>query len=399
MDPSLSQVVIKLYPHLEANLHQGRLYFKIAKYLYGLKQAARKFYEYMSEFFLSEGFQMSNFDNCLFTKNLGSNQIIDCCLHVDDIFVTAPTQQDLDNFRVRLKEVLQVEEHLYSPYSFLGMTITRDLSTKTAKITMTSMIDKLVDKYVPDMTSKFTPYTPSLLIDDVDDSDVLSPQEQKTFVSITMAILYIARFCRFDTLLSPTLLASKLKKASKIHMQEVLRVLRYYKATREMGPIFGGIATNGIILAAISDASHAIFGGRGIGALALTLGAAAIAIKCWILKMATLSSTESELLATTEVATYIIWARALLASLGHPQPAPTPLYQDNKASIIMNNQGGGSFKRSKHLWARHSFVTDYIGAGEFVLIFRESARIFVDMLTKVHSRTPFEQNRDDAHIE
>jgi hypothetical protein len=214
-----------------------------------------------------------------------------------------------------------------------------------------------------------------------------------------MAILYVARFCRFDSLLTPTLLASKLKRASKKHLQEAIRVLQYYKATSSLGPIFGGKRKDGkIILDSVSDAAHALLNGYGIGAIALTLGAAPIVIRCWKLKMATLSSTESELLAATEVMTYIIWARAMLQALGYPQEDPTPLYQDNQASIHMNMQGGGSFKRSKHLMARHMFVTQYIGEGIVQPVYLHTDKIIVDMLTKVHSRAALERNRTDARI-
>ena len=114
--------------------------------------------------------------------------------------------------------------------------------------------------------------------------------------------------------------------------------------------------------------------------------------------MATLSSTESELLAATEVVTYIIWAREILIILKHPQPDPTELFQDNKASIQMNEQGSGTFKRSKHLQARHMFVTQYIGEGIVKPVYRHTDRIIVDMLTKVHPRASLERNRQDAHI-
>ena len=111
--------------------------------------------------------------------------------------------------------------------------------------------------------------------------------------------------------------------------------------------------------------------------------------------MATLSSTESELLAATEV---MIWARAMLETLGYPQLDPTPLYQDNQASIHMNMQGGGSFKRSKHLMARHMFGTQYIGEGVVLPVYLHTDKIIVDMLTKVHSRAALERNRTDACI-
>jgi hypothetical protein len=399
MEPGLSKIVVDLYPELKSYLHNGCLYFQFAKYLYGLRQAARMFYDHMVKILTKLGFVMSQLDRCLFTKDVGDGQIVDICVHVDDLFITAANQVAFDEVSSQLKAELEVDVQCDSPYSFLGMTITRDRNNHTAKITMTAMIDKLIQKYIPNQPPKYTPYTPNLLIDEFDDSEALNAKDQATFASLNMAILYIARYCRFDSLLTPTLLASKLKRASKKHLQEALRVLQYYKATSSLGPVFGGKTVNGkIILDAVTDAAHAIMNGFGIGALALTLGAAPIIIRCWKLRMATLSSTESELLAATEVVTYIIWAREILIVLKHPQPEPTELFQDNKASIQMNEQGSGTFKRSKHLQARHMFVTQYIGEGIVKPVYMHTDRIIVDMLTKVHPRASLERNRKDAHI-
>jgi hypothetical protein len=88
----------------------------------------------------------------------------------------------------------------------------------------------------------------------------------------------------------------------------------------------------------------------------------------------------------------------MLASLGHPQYDATKLYQDNQAAIQMNLQGGGTFKRSKHLLARHCFVTQNIRDGEVIPVYLPTDKIIVDMLTKDQVRMDLERNRTDAHI-
>ena len=397
MDPTLSKLVCELYPEYKTKLHRGCLYFRIAKYLYGLKQASRKFYEFMRQFFVNDGYEVCKFDPCLFIKRVGSETIV-AAMHVDDILATAPNSKRLDELRLRLVEEFQVEQHLQSPYSFLGMTITRNREERTAKITMKSSIEKLIEKYAPTLPPKHTPSTQNLFNTTFPEEEALNASEQATFASLNMAIMYIARFCRIDTLLAPTILASRLKKASKSDLKELVRILQYYKATPDVGPTLGGKDLGPIKLTGISDASHSIIDGRGIGAIALTLGSAPIATRCWILKVGTLSSTESELLATTEITTYIIWARSVLDFLGYPQLDPTDVLQDNEASITMNNQGTGSFKRAKHIMARNAFITDYIREGIIKLVKIDTTDMMVDMLTKVHSRVPLQRNLVAAHL-
>ena len=397
MDPTLSKLVCELNPELESKLHRGMLYFQIVKYLYGLKQASRKFYEFMKRFFVSEGFEMCTQDHCLFVKRVGSDNIV-AAIHVDDILVTAPSKQLLDQFRLRLVEEFQVEQHLDSPFSFLGMTVTRDRDARTVKITMKSSIEKLIAKYAPDLPPKETPSTQDLFRTSFPESEALSPSEQATFASLNMAIMYIARYCRFDTLLAPTVLASRLKKACKSDLKELVRILQYYKSTPNVGPTLGGKDLGPVTLIGLSDASHAIIDGRGMGALALTLGSAPVATRCWILKVGTLSSTESEILATTEVTTYVIWARPVLEFMGYPQPKPTVILQDNQASIIMHNQRSGSFKRAKHILARIAFNADQVRDGICIYVKIDTKDMMVDMLTKVHSRVPLQRNLEAAYL-
>jgi hypothetical protein len=178
----------------------------------------------------------------------------------------------------------------------------------------------------------------------------------------------------------------------------LVRILQYFKSTPDVGPTLGGKGLGPIKLTGISDASHAILDGRGIAAIALTLGSAPIATRCWIIKVGTLSSTESEIMATTEITTYIIWARSVLDFLGYPQTQPTDVLQDNEASIVMNEQGSGSFKRAKHIMARKAFVTDFINDGTIKLVKIDTKDMMVDMLTKVHSREPLQRNLEAAHL-
>ena len=47
MEPTLSQLVVRVYPEYQQFMHKGSLYFKFNKYLCGLKQSPKKFYEFM----------------------------------------------------------------------------------------------------------------------------------------------------------------------------------------------------------------------------------------------------------------------------------------------------------------------------------------------------------------
>jgi len=59
--------------------------FKLKKALYGLKQAPRQWYERLSNFLLSEGYERGQTDKTLFIKK-ACNDIILVQVYVDDIY-------------------------------------------------------------------------------------------------------------------------------------------------------------------------------------------------------------------------------------------------------------------------------------------------------------------------
>ena len=71
----------------------------------------------------------------MFTKQHKAG-MIHLCFHVDDILITAPNKELLREYVDMFKEDLNVESHLSSPFSFIGMTLTRDRTRRSIKVTM-----------------------------------------------------------------------------------------------------------------------------------------------------------------------------------------------------------------------------------------------------------------------
>ena len=383
LDDMTSAIAVELDSSLQQFVGSGgRIYFRIRKYQYGLHQASMKFYEYLTEYLVSLGFEQTKLDPCLFIINTSDGRV-DALFHVDDIFLTAPNKVLIAHYAAIFKKDLNVEQHFHSPYSFIGMTLTRDRVNKTIKVTMGALTDKLIERYAQDLTPAVTPSTDRLI--DVPTSGDLSlalvPKKQSDFVTIVMTLLFIARFTRIDCLFAVTILATRLKQATVSDYNESIRIIRYFQGTRSVGLIYR--KTPLAIAEAWADGSHGLLAGRGIGSLIITLGSAMVICRCWLLKFITLSSAESEVLTVTEGITYILWLRALLCLLGHPQDSPTIIYQDNTAAIAMQEEGRGTFRRSKHLLAKISFVDQHIADGSVTLVKKPSKEMIVDMLNKV----------------
>ncbi len=109
-------------------------------------------------------------------------------------------------------------------------------------------------------------------------------------------------------------------------------------------------------------------------------------------KTVSLSSTESEIKALTEIIKEIIWMRGLLAELGYPQDGPTVVYQDNTSAIRLSEMFG-SEARTRHLVNRLNFIRQEIKAGTIVLEHIPTEHMVADILTGPRERGLFEYLR------
>jgi hypothetical protein len=93
------------------------------------------------------------------------------------------------------------------------------------------------------------------------------------------------------------------------------------------------------------------------------------------------SSTEAEIIAAEECATYVVYMRKLCTELGIDIGGPSVMAQDNQSAIIIVNQGG-TFKRTKHMVGRISYLKQCIDDGVVTLSFTRTKEMLADMLTK-----------------
>jgi hypothetical protein len=103
-------------------------------------------------------------------------------------------------------------------------------------------------------------------------------------------------------------------------------------------------------------------------------------------KTVSLSSTEAEVIGVVEAITYVLWLVLFLRELGFEITFPFPIYQDNLSAIMLYN-GGGTFKRSKHMLLKTSYIKDIL-AQKIIQFFHLSGKIIPsDMLTKPVARS------------
>jgi hypothetical protein len=92
-------IAVKLQPEIAEllGLDPNQLY-KLNRYLYGLPDSGKAFYEALVQHIQQYGYHKSSLDPCLFYKTYTNDDIIFICIHVDDIYTFASHQKYINEF-------------------------------------------------------------------------------------------------------------------------------------------------------------------------------------------------------------------------------------------------------------------------------------------------------------
>jgi hypothetical protein len=94
-----------------------------------------------------------------------------------------------------------------------------------------------------------------------------------------------------------------------------------------------------------------------------------------------LSTTESEYVASTEAAKEALWLRSMIAQLFTPLDAPTILFGDNQSAIALAKDHQ-YHARTKHIDIRFHFIRWVIEQGSIRLVYCPTEDMVADTLTK-----------------
>jgi hypothetical protein len=99
-------------------------------------------------------------------------------------------------------------------------------------------------------------------------------------------------------------------------------------------------------------------------------------------KLNTRSSTEAELVGADDVAIMIMWTKLFMEAQGY-NIEKNILYQDNKSTILLENNGKrSSSKRTRALNIRYFFLTDQIEKGNLSIEYCPTTEMIGDYMSK-----------------
>jgi hypothetical protein len=255
----------------------------------------------------------------------------------------------------------------------------KDLKKKFGKLVETSRISA-------------TPAAPRTVLMRPQEGDLLiSPQQQTEYRSGVGMLLYLVKHSRPEISNAVRVLTKVADGATSGHWKAMLRTIKYVLDTEDYGLKLKPNKQRGLFyLEGISDSEYAgdkdtrvsVYGYQ------LYFCGAPISWKSKSGKSVTLSSTEAEYFATSEVAKEAIFAKQVIESMGIKLEFPIEVKVDNTGAIyIANNYSIG--QRTKHIDVRAHFVREYIEDGILKVVFVRTDDNDADIYTKNTSEELF----------
>ena len=364
----LVDLYLKVNPAAEDMVSIGgngkkRLYTKMNKALYGHMRSGRLFWEHISVKLVSLGFKSNPDDLCVMNKIVGEDQFT-VVLHVDDLKLSFATEGGIDEVLDELrKESGNLEVQKGKLLEYLGLTL--DYRTDgVVKIDTSSYIQKALDGYGVELKGKAK--TPAA--DDHftvrSEAEALNEEEGKKFHSVFALTLWIGSMARPDILVALIFLGKRTSKADMDDKKKIERLLSYLKRTKEMLLTLGVESLQ--LVKCWADSSFAIHEDlRSHTRLLGSLGRGAVFSRSGAQKLNTTSSTEAEVVASSEVLTQALWTSSFLMNQGYAVKNAL-LLQDNQAAILLQENGVLSRrKKSRHIDIRFFFIKDRISRGRY----------------------------------
>ena len=93
------------------------------------------------------------------------------------------------------------------------------------------------------------------------------------------------------------------------------------------------------------------------------------------------STAEAEYVAAASVANEVVWWRRLCVDFGYEFGGPVRVLCDNSSAVSLANHAG-KFEATKHIALRYHVLRDYQKQGILKVEWRESNRMWADVMTK-----------------
>ena len=378
--------------------------YSMRKSCYGLPFAPKLWHDMLHKWITEYGFARSVHDPCVYT--LGKLVIL---IYVDDLSILFPTQEKpaYNKFLVDLAKKFKYTgggpiDH------FLGYGVTRDRKASTLKIDQFAFIDTMLkehakhddgDASVPVHIPHKSDVRLGIQLCPGDDAEGLKEKaimKTKPFREVVGSLLWLMRGTRPDLAYVVGMLGRVMHNPGLAHWSAALQALAYVRTTRLLTLTY---SRSGVPMDCSVDADWLPNYGTEFDNWKSTSGYhvynanAAVTWRSKRQDVIATSTPHAECLAAYEVIRDVILMRGLKADMGHEEPKPTVLQEDNQTLVRTSLNESGT-DRIKHWDYKVHWIRQCVADGIVTFAWVNSADQMSDTATKPLPRPAFERQRD-----
>lgn len=350
--------------------------------LYGLKQAARRWYKTYMTILYRLGFQRSLVDEGVFYRNRKSDLSV-IFIHIDDSGIITQSTALMTELKNQIKSHLDCDDMGEMSW-MLGIEIKRDRPKRLIRMSQETYIKNILERHdYKDIKPVVTPVDPSVQLTLTDPAT----EEDKRFMKDKLyraaigALMYLVVRTRPDVAFATITLARYSTDPRPVHWRAIRRIFAYLQGTKSYWLTLGG---NNERIQGYCDADGmSDLSRRPISGYVFTLGGAV----SWSTKkqdLVTLSTTEAEFISLCHAGKEALWLRSFLSEFlpkELPTTEPMELHCDNQGAIALTKDNR-FHQRTKHMDIKYKWIAQQVELGKLDVIYCPTEAMRADIFTK-----------------
>ena len=339
------------------------------------------------------GFELNPYDLCVANKMINGKQCT-IVFYVDDNKVSHKDPKVVTEILEKMSEYFgELTISRGDKHDFLGINITLNRKKKRVELEMTKKAKDVVEHFGETCNYKVSSPSAPHLWQVNDDAEQLNQDQSEIFHSVTAELLYLTKRSRPDIEPTVSFLTTRVSKSNVDDWKKLKRCITWVDQTDGDVRLIGASTLEELYT--WIDVAFAVHpNGRSHTGGNISLGVGMIHCRSGKQKLNTKSSTESELVGTSEYLPYNIWFMYFFKAQGYPIKKNI-LFQDNQSAIRMQKNGRGSCTgNSRHINIKHFFVKDRIDKKEVEVQFCPTHLMIADYFTKPLQGKAFKLFRD-----